>query len=70
MTDVPSGDQMGGGWEGGVQVVEKQWMALSQVMERERESEDTARKASEKVNEMGERKEAMGVMGEWEATVG
>ena len=65
-----SGDQLAGGWEGGVQVVEKQWMALSQVMERERESEDTARKASEKVNEMGERKEAMGVMGEWEATVG
>ena len=66
---VLSGDQLVGGWEGGVQVVWEQWRALSQVMDRE--CSRMFEKGGElKEKEMGERKEAMGVVGEWEATVG
>ena len=70
MTVVKSGDHVAGGWEGGPQVVEEQWRAVSQEIERERESGDAARRTSAKVKEMGERKEAIGVVGEWDATVG
>ena len=69
VTVVLSGDQLVGGWEGGVQVVEEQWMALSQLMDREC-SRILEKGGESKVNETGERKEAMGVLGEWDVTVG
>ena len=50
--------------------MEEQWMALSQVMDRECSSRMSAEGGESKVKEMGERKEAMGVLGEWKATVG
>ena len=69
VTVVKSGDHVAGGWEGGPQVVEEQWMTLSQVMDREC-SRMLVKGEESKVKEMGERKEAMEEVGEWDTTLG
>ena len=66
-TTVPSEDHSGGS-PGETHEEEEQWGVPSHVMESVC-SRMLTKGGESKVKEMGERKEVMGVRGEWEATV-